>query len=126
MSEQPSLDLDLSHLHTVAAAAFRDIGDDLRTALAQAVRELEELGHFPTEEESDRKFVEWYAPKRVEMIDLLGQFAQVYDDLGQKLSIMRDNVAVADWASADDLTIKDIPVYKRPDADDLAPKGLLP
>ncbi|MEV4060583.1 hypothetical protein [Nonomuraea dietziae] len=126
MREQPSLDLDLAHLHTVAAAAFRDIGVDLRAAVAQAVRELEELGHWPIGEETDKRFVAWYRPKQAETLGLLGQFGEAYDDVGEKLTTMRDNVAVADWASADDLTVKDIPVYGPKDLEDLTPKGPLP
>ncbi|MET9337155.1 hypothetical protein [Nonomuraea sp. NPDC003804] len=125
MSEPPQLDADLSQ-HTVAATTFRDIGADFVAAVNHAVRELEELGNWPIEEESDRKFAEWYAPKRVEMMKLLGQFGLAYGDVGDKLAIMRDNVAVADWASADDMTVQDVPAYELPDLQGFMPKGPMP
>lgn len=118
--------MDLSQLRTTAATDFRQISEDLLEAVRQAVADLEDLGHFPTAEETDRRFVEWCAPKKEECIGLLGQFGHAYGDVGQKLFTMQDNVAVADWASADDLTVKSIPVYAEPERDDLTPKGPLP
>jgi hypothetical protein len=109
------MEIDHEQLKKRAAPAFDDTADAVRTAVNRASDALRPLGGWPTGEEVDRAFVEWFKPKRDEMLKLVGEFAGVYDDISDGLLSMERNVATADWGIADDLRIKDVPVYKWPD-----------
>ncbi|MFB9525454.1 hypothetical protein [Nonomuraea roseola] len=123
---KPPLDLDLDQLLRSAAPAFHDIGSDFHDAVLRAVDALSELRSWPMDEETDRNFVRWYAPKSTEMLDLLGQLAGAYGDVAEKLLVMRHNVVVTDWGTADDLKLEDVPAYQPPRVQDLIPRGPMP
>lgn len=113
----PSMDIDHDQLKKQAAPAFDDVSAAVRKATDRAAGALSALGGWPAGEETDKAFVEWYAPKRNEMLRLIAEFGEVYADIADGLVIMERNVAIVEWGLADDLKIKDVPVYKWPRED---------
>ncbi|WP_113702345.1 hypothetical protein [Nonomuraea lactucae] len=109
------MEINHDHLRKHAAPAFDDVAAAVRQAVERAGEALGALGGWPADEEVDRAFVEWYGPKRNEMLRLIGQFGQVYEDIADGLVTMQRNVRVIDWGVADDITVEDIPVYTWPD-----------
>ncbi|MFI6297658.1 hypothetical protein ACIBEJ_39115 [Nonomuraea sp. NPDC050790] len=109
-------DTSIAHeqLKKQAAPAFADLADDLTGAVRRAEEILGRLGGWPVGEEADEAFVAWYGPKRRELPDMIEDFAAAYRDLAEGLLAMRHNVATVDWGLADDLRIRDVPVYTWP------------
>ncbi|GAA2391646.1 hypothetical protein [Nonomuraea africana] len=114
MAEPPPQQVDHHQLRKRAAPAFDDAGSDIRAAVRMAAEALRGLGGWSTDEEVDKAFVEWFTPKRDEMIELIGQFAEVYEDVGDGLRAISQNVATVDWGIADDLKVEDLPIYSWP------------
>lgn len=114
MAQPPPQSINHKQLRTGAAPGFDEAGSDVRAAVRRAAAELRELGGWSTGEEVDEAFVEWFLPKKDEMIDLIGQFAEVYEDVGDGLRAVSHNVATVDWGLADDLKIEDLPLYTWP------------
>ncbi|WP_219471153.1 hypothetical protein [Nonomuraea rhizosphaerae] len=109
------MEINHKQLREKAAPAFDEAAEAVRKAVDRAEDALRPLNDWPTGEDVDKAFVEWFRPKRNEMIKLIGEFAGVYNDIADGLDSMQRNVAKVDWGIADDLKIKDVPVYKWPD-----------
>ncbi|MEU6996971.1 hypothetical protein [Nonomuraea sp. NPDC046570] len=115
MAENPPTQrIDHDSLKKRAAPAFDEAAGEVRAAVTRASDALRALGGWSTDEEVDKEFVKWFTPKRDQMIEMIGEFAIVYEDLGDGLRAVQHNVASVDWGIADDLKIEDIPVYAQP------------
>ncbi|MEV0149304.1 MULTISPECIES: hypothetical protein [unclassified Nonomuraea] len=112
---RPVLDLDHEQLRKRAAPAFDDASAAVREAVRKAADMLGALGGWPVNEPADKAFVEWYKPKRDEMLRMIEDFATVYADIADGILTMRHNVAVVDWGLADDIRLADVPVYTWPE-----------
>ncbi|WP_336212556.1 hypothetical protein [Nonomuraea sp. LPB2021202275-12-8] len=111
----PPTDIDHEQLRKRAAPAFDDVSVAVRAAVERARDALGGIGGWSTDEEVDRAFIEWYAPKRNEMLTLIAEFAEVYTDVADGLLTMQNNVATVEWGIIEDLNIKDVPVYEWPE-----------
>ncbi|MEU7827948.1 hypothetical protein [Nonomuraea sp. NPDC049129] len=111
---RPPLDIDHDQLRKHAAPAFDDASAAVRRAVGKAADALSALGGWPVNEPADKAFVEWYKPKRDEMLRMIEDFAAVYGDIADGILTMRRNVATVDWGIADDIKIADVPVYTWP------------
>ncbi|MEV0195861.1 hypothetical protein [Nonomuraea sp. NPDC050691] len=114
---QQSFDFNHEQLRKQAAPAFDDAAAAWRLAVRKAFGILDALGGWPTEEEADKAFVEWYKPKRDEMREWITDFAKVYEDIADGILTMRRNTVVTDWGIADDVKLDDVPVYEWPKGD---------
>lgn len=112
---QPPLGINHDQLRKQAAPAFDATASNVREAIRLAGESLGAIAGWPTGEEVDRAFVTWCSPKRDEMFRLIEDYAMVCEDLADGILSMERTVKVIDWGLADDMTVEDIPVYRRPD-----------
>lgn len=94
---------DHDQLEDGVAPGFGMVGDDLRDAVKRAVNALSALGALQGGEETDRKFLDWFLPKRHEMLVRTNDLAEAYLDIGEGLLAMHRGVLDPDWGMAADL-----------------------
>ncbi|GGP98261.1 hypothetical protein [Streptosporangium pseudovulgare] len=97
------MEVDHDQLENVVAPGFRVAGGDLYEAVARAVGALAALGPLPADEETDRRFLQWFTPKRDQMLELTRDLAGAYGDIGEGLLMTGRNVWNVDWGLAEDL-----------------------
>ncbi|GAA3424120.1 hypothetical protein ACWDTT_04790 [Streptosporangium sandarakinum] len=97
------MEVDHDQLENVVAPGFRVAGGDLREAVARAASALAALGALPADEETDRRFLQWFTPKRDQMLELTRDLAGAYGDIGEGLLMTGRNVWNVDWGLAEDL-----------------------
>ncbi|MET9069035.1 hypothetical protein ACWDR1_33965 [Streptosporangium sandarakinum] len=97
------MEVDHDQLENVVAPGFRAVGGELREAVTRAASALAALGALPADEETDRRFLQWFTPKRDQMLDLTRDLAGAYGDIGDGLLMTGRNVWNVDWGLAEDL-----------------------
>lgn len=94
---------DHDQLEKRVAPGFGMVGGDLHQAVKRAENAVKALGNLPSGEETDQRFLRWFAPKRDQMLALTDDLADAYGDIGDGLLAMHRNVLVLDWGMADEL-----------------------
>jgi hypothetical protein len=99
----PPMGLDHHQLEKQAAPGFGEVRTDLYGLVKRAGNALSAIGSLPNDEEVDQRFLQWFAPKRDQMLALADDLAGAYGDIGEGVLGMSQNVKTIDWGLAKSL-----------------------
>ncbi|MFC7648142.1 hypothetical protein ACFQX6_52505 [Streptosporangium lutulentum] len=90
-------------MRLLATSGFGTLSSDLHDVVKHATNALTSIGDLPSDEEVDQGFLQWFAPKRDQMLELTDDLAGAYGDVGEGLLAMSHNLTTIDWGVVKDL-----------------------
>jgi hypothetical protein len=82
-----------------AAQAFTTEGNDLADTVNHLLGKIDDLGDIYGDDDPGRQAKQGFTQAREEVVRYSGALCAAYGAVGSNLSLMSDNVKVADWAA---------------------------